>query len=691
MAQRGCFDGGKGDATDLESMTSDRQQTTTVTNQSTPEQAAALPALARVRWGCVLAGLLGLTLVAWGGSLNGYFLSDDVMIGAMYADGRHVDWRHVAATFCKDWRGLDVSAAYYRPLVIVSQAIDLSIWGLTPFGFHLTNVLLHALNAFLLFVLGRRLTRRNDIALACSTLFAVLPLHPESVAWISGRTDLLYTAPALTSMWSYVVFRQQARPRFLLIACLTYGAALLTKENAIAVPMMIVVYDVMSGRRPGVLSRARHAVPWLAFAIITMGYLLLRRAALGSVVGGRGAEFFQFDMGAFARVARDLGRIFAAFVFPFNRTLIEGRAAWYRLSVVPLYALLTLLFVGALLRREVSWRSARLAIGLFFASLAPVYNGITLSPALNNSRMIYLPSAWLCLAVASLLVRRGSRATVVVWCVLLVGFIAILQRNLIPWRHAARTMRAARDAYTRTFGQYEGEVIAELPPVYKGAYMGLYNASVFCRPFVMEPPDRQNSLRFRMVYHRRERSFVVVEDDAAFAPEQFARDLRDGQWLWGLGLQHVDEALLNNCEVRSTSVNGVRFVSTTTDPGLEFDLTTRQTDMPARGRPETVYVKLSAAAGSAAPQFFWTSNVGDGFCEESRIDLRPALHLTSAGVQPRNLDGYALYSARLDVHPRWPGIRHAYKLRLDPLSATGEFAIGFFDLVSAAVAAPSLP
>src|SRR5438046_7897250 len=89
-------------------------------------------------------GVVGLSLVAYARTLDGWFLSDDVMIGLVTPDGKRVAWDHVLRVFHMDWgeRGSWASVRYYRPLVVLSQAIDASIWGIRPLGYHLTNVLL---------------------------------------------------------------------------------------------------------------------------------------------------------------------------------------------------------------------------------------------------------------------------------------------------------------------------------------------------------------------------------------------------------------------------------------------------------------------------------------------------------------------------------------------------------------------
>ncbi|MER3447348.1 MAG: hypothetical protein C4291_11120 [Candidatus Dadabacteria bacterium] len=87
--------------------------------------------------------------------------------------------------------------AYYRPMVPISMIADWSIWGLSPFGFHLSNIIFHSITTvvfyfLVLLILGEFNVERKEImAFLSSLLFAIYPMHVESVSWVAGRTDVL--------------------------------------------------------------------------------------------------------------------------------------------------------------------------------------------------------------------------------------------------------------------------------------------------------------------------------------------------------------------------------------------------------------------------------------------------------------------------------------------------------------------
>src|ERR1700682_3702732 len=138
----------------------------------------------------VVLGLFVLAgLVAYSNILNSYFISDDFsQIGKVLSGDLSVVWGKAQGGF-------------FRPLFILSYLIDTRIWGARPFGFHITNVALHSLNAFLTFKLSLRLVKglsvteqtRIAISIGAGTLFLLHPSHTEAVSWISGRADLIAT------------------------------------------------------------------------------------------------------------------------------------------------------------------------------------------------------------------------------------------------------------------------------------------------------------------------------------------------------------------------------------------------------------------------------------------------------------------------------------------------------------------
>jgi hypothetical protein len=161
------------------------------------------------------------------------------------------------------WMFTAFHASNWHPLTWLSHAVDYAVWGLNPMGHHLTSVLLHGLNTFVVVVQGRSsLVNRESLALSevegslgypllagavTGVLFGVHPLHVESVAWVSERKDVLYAFFYLMSVWWYVRYagRVEGRRAKEYGVCLVlFVLALLSKPMAVTLPLVLLILDV---------------------------------------------------------------------------------------------------------------------------------------------------------------------------------------------------------------------------------------------------------------------------------------------------------------------------------------------------------------------------------------------------------------------------------------------------------------
>jgi len=121
----------------------------------------------------------------------------------------------------------------YHPLTLLSYAAEYKIWGNKPYVYHLNNLILHILNVILVFFIAIRLTRRNLLASAAAAfLFALHPMHVESVTWISERKDVLYALFFFSAWYVWILFREKESLvkyafvlAFFILSCLAKGMA----------------------------------------------------------------------------------------------------------------------------------------------------------------------------------------------------------------------------------------------------------------------------------------------------------------------------------------------------------------------------------------------------------------------------------------------------------------------------------
>jgi tetratricopeptide (TPR) repeat protein len=188
----------------------------------------------------------------------GFCVSDDPQL---IVNNPALQWKDAPSYFVSDtWNSAEVHEhKYYRPLVLIWLLINFKLFGLQPALWHLTLIALHGVVVAMVYLLALRLMGDELIAAATGLLFAVYPLHVESVAWISAVPEPLNAVFFLGAFLLYLRWRgTHARVTMLLCALLTL-AALLAKETALALPLLIALYEWLFPSVAVENSRARMA------------------------------------------------------------------------------------------------------------------------------------------------------------------------------------------------------------------------------------------------------------------------------------------------------------------------------------------------------------------------------------------------------------------------------------------------
>jgi tetratricopeptide (TPR) repeat protein len=196
--------------------------------------------------------IIAVTGAVFVSTLSCTFVYDDITTVATNRLIDHLSWSGVAKLF----DGFHLND--YYPVFYLSLALDRALWALKPLGYHLTNVLLHALNALLVYALAHRIVlstrtpggepvgpNRWLVSLVTALLFVVHPNHVEPVAWISGRKVLLATLFGLLSVHSYLsgLSGSSRRPWLVAVSGLCTAMACMSNVYAIVVPAFIILCD----------------------------------------------------------------------------------------------------------------------------------------------------------------------------------------------------------------------------------------------------------------------------------------------------------------------------------------------------------------------------------------------------------------------------------------------------------------
>jgi tetratricopeptide (TPR) repeat protein len=181
----------------------------------------------------------------------------------------------------------------YHPLQIFSYLLEYQVWGLNPFGYHLTNMLLHILNSALVYSFFNLLLKKHTdfrieeieiIAAVGAFLFLTHPANVESVAWISERKNVLSMTFFILAFYLYVVYKNEGSQSNFRLSLFTFLLALLSKASAVIFPLTIFVYDyvfISKDRRHR--SMLFDKVPFLLLAVIFSVITVLAQSSSGAV------------------------------------------------------------------------------------------------------------------------------------------------------------------------------------------------------------------------------------------------------------------------------------------------------------------------------------------------------------------------------------------------------------------------
>ncbi len=368
-------------------------------------------ARARDTLGAALAAAAGF--LAYAGTLGHRFVWDDLI----WLDQKIRFYTSAADVFFEP-RALPTFRVY-RPLTFGTYWIDQSIWWRNPFGFHLTSVALHAAVCALVYAVARRLGATAAAAAVGALLFAVHPVHTESVAWIAGRADVLATLFALLAVTAFERWRaRRGWPALTAIAAASFLAAASKETGAVVPALLAAATTTMPAARPtGAAGPSRRraatgnagdgrvadAIAVLASALGVAGYFLLRPSDRSA-----GVDLLAYGAGV-------LPRLLGAFGFYVERALLPLRLDAY-VPEPPEGAVVVTLGAAALVAIAFACRRARAAPLRAFALL---WFAIALGPSVLvvvaeisatavAERYLYLPSVGLSLLVAGELTRRPA-------------------------------------------------------------------------------------------------------------------------------------------------------------------------------------------------------------------------------------------------------------------------------------------
>jgi protein O-mannosyl-transferase len=428
--------------------------------------------------------ILVLVAASYYNSISNGFVFDDVYL--VYQNPFIKDWHNIPKLFHMDyWQHAGFKhTGLYRPLTMLSFLIEYIFAGLKPRLYHIDNIVLHFLCSVLVYFNLKLMLKEERVPIITALLFAAHPVHTESVAWISGRAELLWSFFALLS--SLFFLKKPSRPVYVLSSSFFFLLALLAKEGAIVLPVILAAYLVIFEEpEPGtgrISQLIRRLYPLgVVFAIYMPARLLVLKA-----IGPTGAAQiigFEGPYEIFLTMSKAFTHYIRLSFLPFNLTIdymFPTPESFFRFVVLmPLFLVGAIaVYAGRIMRYS---RTVFFGIAVFFIALLPVSNIIPIG-IIMSERAMYIPVLGPCMIVGVFisrayeyeLLKNGRWRTLLITAVILLTFIANSVNRNPFW------------SKQKEFLEYRINVIKErikASPGYSYNYYLLANASIVLNDF----------------------------------------------------------------------------------------------------------------------------------------------------------------------------------------------------------------
>ena len=342
----------------------------------------------------------------------------------------------------------DKSALYYRPVIYASMVLDKALWGVSPFGFHLTNAFINSLTSVFFYIFAiMTLTafRRENAAPAAflsALLFSLFPMHTESVSWVSGRTDIFCGMFLLLGLIFHTMSAE--RKLYALPAGLMFFLSLLSKESAAVFPVLVLAFDLLSRR----IGRGGNLTRYILYISVLGLYIYLKSRAFVVIPDVPGPDSPGQAPAAEPAIRTadylgDLKLIAAAYLFYLKKLAFPFYFNSYIASVPAgaLNVIISSLVLAVLAAVAIASRLKKEYLGAFsilwvIVALIPAAAVALMKIASTPlaERYLYIPSIGYCLllgyGILSLSRRRNQALFLALICVALFAFFTFTRQQV---------------------------------------------------------------------------------------------------------------------------------------------------------------------------------------------------------------------------------------------------------------------
>jgi len=378
----------------------------------------------------ILPGIIIFTCLLYSNSLNNNFTvfdDDSYIVNNPFL--RDFSLKGIVAIFTSFY------SCNYHPLTTLTWLFEYNLFGPSPLPFHLVNVMFHVLNTWLVFKLAYRLSNKTVTAGVTSLLFAIHPLHVESVVWVSELKDVQYTFFYLLSLLLYLRYISSGFTRKSYLFCLLlFIGSLLSKSAAVTLPLLLIVIDLYEQRKMDAKAMYEK-IPFFALSVL-FGILAILSQKSGGALNTSMLSYGFFN-GIFVFLS-GITFYIVWLVAPFKLAVMHcfpdvsnSLLPWQYYLSLPLM----LLIVWVCSRRTIYRKEFLFGFAFFLVTLSVMLQIVSVGVALTSERYSYVASIGIFYIAGQLFAGSMTTPKKTLSTVLLVT--ATLLFSVLTWQRIA--------------------------------------------------------------------------------------------------------------------------------------------------------------------------------------------------------------------------------------------------------------
>ncbi len=340
------------------------------------------------------------------------------------------------------WAFTTGAVSNYHPLTWLSLMLDWQIAGYRPGYFHFINLSLHVANTLLLYLAFTRLMQSSWRSAIVAALFALHPLHVQSVAWIAERKDVLSTFFMFLALLCYERYARTGKPRWYWSTFTVFALGLLAKPMLITLPVILLLLDIWPLRRIKTRCAIPEKLPFLVVAFIASMVTFLVQRAGGAVAG---VDKFPLSL-RFTNAVVSYIRYLEKMIWPANLAVFNPMPDFWPFWQVSLcLAALILITLSAIRMRD---RAPWLLVGWlwYIIMLLPVIGIIQVGDQAMADRYTYVPLVGIFIMLIWSIPERLNRPAIVAGATGILALSIVTWREIGYWQNSETLFRRAADS-----------------------------------------------------------------------------------------------------------------------------------------------------------------------------------------------------------------------------------------------------